>query len=94
MSRNNIISVGTSLVHELRKLATNYHEKSDKYEFLYWESVGIETRINLLKNNEIEKLKSESKENNHWGEEVVKFEANVAKKITAFYTLLYTHANS
>ncbi|WP_065188518.1 hypothetical protein [Shewanella woodyi] len=52
MDRVSLSNIGLDLIVDLENVSKGYHVKSDKYEILSWEAVGISNMIKQLQRNE------------------------------------------
>jgi hypothetical protein len=91
---DNLIVHGKMLIEELRLRASEFNGKSSQYEELFWEAVGVETRVNMLINGDYTSLRAESTKTNSWGEGLFVHSPQQGKKVVTFYRELYAKVNT
>ncbi|MCP4323948.1 MAG: hypothetical protein GY787_19235 [Alteromonadales bacterium] len=89
-----LLEKGLSLVKDLNAEASKYSVRSTVHEILSWESVGVKTRVDDLKNGNVEARNDTRYENINWGERLVKYKPKLAGSVRDFYNEYYGLKNT
>lgn len=85
MDRVSLLNVGSDLVADLENASKGYHVKSEKYEILSWEAVGIGNMLKQLQNNvDLTYGLSESALLSEWGKQLYTEQCELAERVKKF----------
>lgn len=84
-----LIEKGLTLSKALEAKALEYHPKSNAHESISWEAVGINTRVNDMRNGNTDARDDTKYKHIDWGATIQKYSPILAEAVRDFYKEYY-----